>query len=198
MTAREQELIRENNDLKNRLREAEETLKAIRNDNLDTTGMPGEKDKGNIKQFLTSTHEVTDSQINNTLQRFYTMLGSMYSGVLLMTEDGTIEFINQAFCDAYNLKESPDNLVGLGSDDFLSLIKPAFRNPDLASSRIIEILRNGTPVKGEELKEGRVGIRDYVPLTIGGKPTGRLWIHTDISDLKSIQAALEDSEKKFR
>jgi PAS domain-containing protein len=49
----------------------------------------------------------SESVLHNTLQRFYQMFAAMYSGVLLMTEEGRVEFVNQAFCDAYGLPEAP-------------------------------------------------------------------------------------------
>ena len=37
--------------------------------------------------------------LGTTLQRFYTVLSSMYAAVLLVTEDDRVEFDNQAFCE---------------------------------------------------------------------------------------------------
>jgi PAS domain S-box-containing protein len=128
-----------------------------------------------------------------TLQRFYLMLASMYSGVLLMTDEGKIEFINQAFCDYYGLKEAPTDLTGLASRDLLERIRPAFLHPDEAAARIAEILQRGQPVRGEEfaMQGGRTAMRDFVPLSVHGKPCGRLWIHVDITDLKRAEEELQ-------
>ena len=54
------------------------------------------------------------------------MLSSMYSGVLLMTDEGRVEFANQAFCDYFGLKEAPTDLVGLGQRDMIEKIKNAY------------------------------------------------------------------------
>ena len=51
--------------------------------------------------------------LRTNLQRFYTVLSSMYGGVLLVTDENRIEYANQAFCDLFDLDEPPEELVGL-------------------------------------------------------------------------------------
>jgi PAS domain S-box-containing protein len=135
-----------------------------------------------------------ESMLTTTLQRFYLMLGSMYSGTLLMTEEGTVEFVNQAFCNFYMLKESPEELVGLPSAEFLDKIKPAFLDPEKAVERIREILKIGKPVMSEEfpLSNGTTAIRDYIPLSVGGVSCGRLWIHRDITQRKTTELEIRN------
>jgi PAS domain S-box-containing protein len=135
-----------------------------------------------------------------TLQRFYSVLSSMYSGILLVTDDGRVEFANLALCGRFGLKDAPADLIGLGSREMIEKIKNAYAHPDEAVTRIREILDRGQPVRGEEIemRDGGTCLRDFVPLRVDGKPYGRLWIHFDISERKQAEAALRQSETRYR
>jgi len=171
---------------------------------IEDSASPILDDAGRIAGVVVVFHDVTerrraDETMRATLKRFYDMLAAMYSGVLVMTQDGRIEFANQAFCDYYELREAPADLVGLASPDLLAKIKHAFRNPDQAAARIGEILERGQPIRSEEflMQDGRAALRDFVPLTIGGKPSGRLWLLMDITARKQAEAALQESNDEL-
>jgi PAS domain S-box-containing protein len=140
-----------------------------------------------------------ESVMQNTLQRFYLMLSSMNSGVLLMADEERVEFVNQAFCDAYELQEAPGELMGLASSELLAKVQKACLHSEEAAARIREILLLGQPVKGEEfeMKNGRTGLWDFIPLSINGKSCGLLWLHTDITLLKQAEKARQAAPDIF-
>ena len=136
--------------------------------------------------------KLAESELQTTLQRFYAILSSMYSGVLLVGDEGRVEFANQALCDAFGLEGTPTNLVGITSRELLDKVKIGYLHPDEAAARIREVLDRGQPVKGEELamQNGRTSLRDFIPLNVQGKSYGRLWLHTDITERKQAEEAL--------
>ena len=139
-----------------------------------------------------SERKQAESAIETILQRFYAILSNLYSGVVLVTDEGRVEFANQAFCDIFELGELPVDLAGLGSNVMVAKIKNAYRYPDQAEARLQEIVDQGIPVTGEELpmRDGGTCLRDYVPLNVDGKSYGRMWVHTDITELKRVETRL--------
>ena len=142
--------------------------------------------------------KAAENVLQNTLKRFYAVLSSMYSAVLLVTDGGCVEFANPAFCRYFGLDEAPADLIGLGANDMIEKIKRAYVDPDRALVRIQEILDQGQPVKAEEvaMQSGRTCLRDYVPLDIQGESYGRLWIHVDITARKQAEEELKQSDRR--
>ncbi len=133
--------------------------------------------------------EKSDELIRSTLQRFYAILASMYAGVLIVTEDETVEFANQAFCDLFDLADRPEQLKGLTAADMLARIAPLYADPQETLGRIRRIIAGQIPATGEELavRGERTYLVDFVPIQVDGTPCGRLWHHTDITERKIIE-----------
>jgi PAS domain S-box-containing protein len=154
--------------------------------------------KTELEREVTDRKQAEDA-LETALRRFYFVLSSMYSAMLLVADDGRVEFANQAFCDQYGLEDTPEDLAGLDSGEMIEKIKGSYLRPDEALRRIQEILDMGQPVKGEELamRDGRTCLRDFVPLKLNGESYGRLWIHHDITSRKHTEETLRESEERY-
>jgi len=154
-------------------------------------GGPGSRKVGILFNDITERKRA-EIALQTTLRRFYHILSSMYSAVLLVTDGGAVEFANPSFCNRFGLADAPEDLTGLSAQDLIEKIKQAYLHPDEAVARIQEIVAQGQPVKGEELamRDGGACLRDFVPMTVQGRRYGRLWIHIDISKLKQTEERL--------
>jgi len=137
-----------------------------------------------------------EEELQNIIKRFYNILSNMHSSVLLVTQEGQVEFANPAFTEYFMLKETPEELEGLSETEMLDKIKKLYKNPDKVISRIKEIVSNYEPVFGEEIamqNGNKTCIRDFIPISDGTKPNGRMWIHVDVTERKKA----EEHEKKL-
>ena len=98
-----------------------------------------------------SERKRAEALLHTTLQRFYTVLSSMHSSILLVTDEGQVEYANQAFCDYFGLQDSPADLKLLTAPEIIEKIKNAYLHPDEAVTRIGEIVGRGRQVIGEEI-----------------------------------------------
>ncbi len=160
--------------------------------------------QGAIIGFQGTIRDITERKraeevLQATLQRFYTILSSLCTAVLLVSDKGRVEFVNQAFCDFFNLEEPPSDLHGLGAVEMIQKIQGVFFQPAETIARIQEILAQQRLVTGEEIsiRGGRTYLRDFIPILIEGKRYGRLWHHQDITDRKRMEElALQSARLK--
>jgi signal transduction histidine kinase len=140
-----------------------------------------------------------EQELQTTLQRFYTVLSSMYASILLVADDDRIEFANQAFCDLFELKDSPADLTGITSPEMVEKIKNGYLHPDEEVTRISEIVGRGQPVKSEEIamRGERTCLRDFIPIYVAGKSYGRLWHHLEITERKKAEEELRRSRDEL-
>jgi PAS domain S-box-containing protein len=196
------ELLMENEYLRSRLAEAESALSAIRNGKMHTNDAAGVGEKISSpesaepsyceenKKLKSDILELKQSELvlKNTLDRFYLILSNINNGVLLVTDDDRIEFVNQSFCNLFALDETPSELMNISASDLNSRIKHCFKDQENALARISEIVRLGNPVSGEyvEMNSERTLVRHFIPINVGNSHYGSLWNLVDITERKLI------------
>ena len=134
-----------------------------------------------------------ENEIKNTLQRFYSILSSMYGSIILITNEGRVEFVNQAFCDYFYLDCPPTDFINADASVIFNIVKAKYVNPDEEVARVMKLINEGTPIKNEQitLNDGRSCLQDFIPLFLDGKPFGRLWHHVEITKLKQAEEKLQ-------
>ena len=140
-----------------------------------------------------------EETLRTTVRRFHKILSNIFSGILVVTEDDRIEFVNQNFCDQFDIAEAPSDLIGLTAREMLQKILPAYADPEANSARIRQVLSRRHRIEDEEIpmRNGRVYARDHIPILVDGKPRGRMWQHRDITERKHTEEALRKSRDEL-
>ncbi len=136
-----------------------------------------------------------------TLHRLDSTISTLCEGFLMVSEDGKVEHVNQAFCDLYNLHDAPENLRGLTSHEIIKKIQDAYVSPVGVSAHIQELVTQGKPVNDYEitLQNGRIFKINYIPvIDAKGQRRGRVWYHHDITERKKAEEALASANRKLK
>ncbi|HTY15613.1 MAG TPA: PAS domain S-box protein [Methanoregulaceae archaeon] len=150
-------------------------------------------------------HDITGKNLGEdltrtALHRMDTLISRLNAGIMMVSESGRVERVNQALCNIFNLPDSPESLYGLKSDEMINKVLDAYLFPEETIARIHELTTRGKPVLGYEipLRNGRIVMVDYIPLfDENGRPCGRVWHHQDITDRVRALDALYLNERRL-
>lgn len=141
-----------------------------------------------------------ESELHRLSGQLATLIHNMKSGILVEDESGFIILANQAFCDIFNLQQSPSELIGLTKAVIAQ--KLSLRDTDqagyLASMQVL--LHNQKAHYGDQftLADDRILERDYVPIFIDNSFKGHLWQYHDVTERVKGERTLQESEERFR
>jgi PAS domain S-box-containing protein len=144
-------------------------------------------------RFATVFQDITErisneDKFKNIMDRFHLILSSMPTGILLLSRENKVEFANRAFCEMFELRETPQELLKLTNEEVLAKINNRYLNPDKELNKIKFLVESGIPKFGEDvaMRSGRTLLRDFIPIMIGNDYLGRLWSHIDFSERTKI------------
>ena len=136
---------------------------------------------------------LAERDLRFNLQHVRTVLSNQHSGVLVTTANGLVKFANEAFCALFGLAESPGELEGLPSAALHARISHLYCEPERELERMAGIVARNEESRDEEvlLADGRVLLRDFMPICIDGVAQGCIWQQRDITERKLHEARVE-------
>jgi len=136
---------------------------------------------------------VAEQELRFNLEHFRTILSNQYAGLLVVSENDTVRFANDAFCELYGFSETPAELEGHPAKVIYTRVMQVYQDPERELARLKEIVGRNQPVRGDEIamKDGRIFLRDFTPIRIDGVLRGRIWQQRDITEQKMHGARVE-------
>ncbi len=135
-------------------------------------------------------HKKTEEQLRAATVLLSSLIDHLQSGVVVEDEARHITHVNQAFNSMFSFPIPSKSLFGIDS-------RLLFLQPPEFARRIEEIIEAGTPVMREELQwQGRVFMRDYVPLSIGENYHYHLWQYRDVTVSRHAEEQIKGSLKE--
>ena len=141
-----------------------------------------------------------EADLRATTERLSRLLASLGGGVLVEDEHRRILLANQTFCDLFGIPAPPASLVGADCSDSAEQSKALFADPEAFVERIAFVLASREQVLGEELElaDGRILLRDYIPVDIDGVDRGHMWHYRDVTERRRAVRAALASEARWR
>jgi PAS domain S-box-containing protein len=136
-----------------------------------------------------------EQELHVTFSRLKTLITNLKVGILLKDKRRNVLFVNQAFCDLFDISTPPVELIGKSYSDFKEYYYPIFQDPEVVEERNEKIIADQELVTNEEwtLNNKITVERDYIPIIIDDSQEGSLWVYQDVTERKNYETELENS-----
>jgi PAS domain S-box-containing protein len=135
---------------------------------------------------------------NRLLSQLQTTLDSTADGILTVDNNGKIVSFNKRFVKMWKI---PDPIIDSHDDDkALSFVLDQLKDPEGFLRKVRELYNDPDARSFDilEFRDGRIFERFSLPQKLDNKNIGRVWSFRDVTARKKMEAALKESEAKYR
>ncbi|AUC74364.1 PAS domain S-box protein [Olleya sp. Bg11-27] len=131
--------------------------------------------------------------------RLATLILNLDNGIVLEDENRNIVLTNNKFCELFDIKANPKDLIGMDCVAASEHNKVLFKDPDGFIQRMRSIDVDKKTVIGDELEmvDGKILERSYMPIVAGDQYKGYLWTFTDVTLKRTYRKSLEAQKQKY-
>ena len=125
---------------------------------------------------------ILDPQLVDSPLLLDAVLRNVEDAVMVEDETGVVRCINQRFCDLFGL-ELPSELEDGDAGELSATVAGQIIDGGGFMIGVAELVGSAEGVSGERfrLRDGRTVERDYVPISLDGRPYCHLWLYRDLS-----------------
>lgn len=171
---------------------------------VKTKGQPILDAHGKVIQYFAMIEDITEKKYADfkrieSENRLSFLILNLQTGVILEDENRKLLLINKKFCNLFDIKEHPDDLIGADCSNSIQDSKHFYKNPESYVERFEAILSNNEPVYNEELEliDGRFFERSFIPIFRNGIYKGNLRSYVDITIKKNHEELLRNEKEKY-
>jgi PAS domain S-box-containing protein len=152
-----------------------------------------------ILQDITEQRSTKD-ELDKSDFRLNSLIQTMDVAILMEDENRRVKYVNQTFCNLFNIPLKPEDLIGTDCSKAAENSKMLFLDSEGFVERVGSILTHRNKISSEQLFmiDERVLERDYVPLVIDDIYTGHIWYYRDVTMQSLANMAIKESERKYR
>lgn len=123
--------------------------------------------------------------------RLKNVIDCMPIGAVIADEKQAIMHANERFCRLFDLQIAPASLVGSSIGEVIAMVTERLAEKEAAPRRLREMLERREAGYDQEvsLGDGRMLMRDYVPVTVGTECRGHLLLYRDVTRERRIDAS---------
>jgi PAS domain S-box-containing protein len=161
------------------LRENEEKIRRI-NDELE-------------RKVQERTRELEEARLKDhvNLQRLKSIIANLPMAAVAHDEHDVVIEANRHFCEAFELHCDPSELIGTRFWDLRAEILDSIVDKTRTISDLRELLKKREPSLDQEIRltNGKILLRDYIPILENGKYHGQMLLYRDVTRERKVDAS---------
>lgn len=153
-------------------RAAEARLEDLVQERTRELALAREQDRGNLERLRATIHHLP-------------------LAALLMDEGSGVLELNDAYCRMFDIGVSAAEAKTMPLDDLLKHFLRSLAKPEQHMPKVLRTIDESKPVFGEEihLKDGRIILRDFIPMYKEQTLLGRLFLYRDVTQERRVDRA---------